>query len=320
MASFYEQRMLRLFERYEMSGNARTMLKAFDDFKTAKIDEASLGRLIRLSPNNRAALVSTMVKCANIMKDTPKESKYCLTIITSCGEMLEIAHNQPQACGFHAFAKLPREIRDRIYSFYLKNHRDADIVVIPYPKKGSCSCARHEPPQYESFSKLQIDLAYTSKAVSAEVLACFYRRRVFHFPCACEMDHHLTYNTLLKSTASRVMFHWTGERADSGIRQLQKMKQLEALIVIVSKSTSKTLTRRETEVRRYFGNKRGTNTIPESLGWEELLEIRGLKRVEVEHINKRKADRRTDDERMSLENILVSRLLLPRDADAGDNP
>lgn len=54
--------MLRLFERYELPDNMRTMLKALDEFKTSKLDEASLGRMIRLSPNNRAALVSTMVK------------------------------------------------------------------------------------------------------------------------------------------------------------------------------------------------------------------------------------------------------------------
>jgi hypothetical protein len=66
MASFYEQRMLRLFERYELSDNARTLLKAYDDAKTGKLDEASLGRLIRVSPSNRAALVSTMVKWCDL--------------------------------------------------------------------------------------------------------------------------------------------------------------------------------------------------------------------------------------------------------------
>lgn len=54
--------MLRLFEQYELSDNARTMFKALEEFKTARLDEAALGRLIRLSPTNRAALLNTMVK------------------------------------------------------------------------------------------------------------------------------------------------------------------------------------------------------------------------------------------------------------------
>ncbi|KAH8164684.1 hypothetical protein CIB48_g3585 [Xylaria polymorpha] len=305
MASFYEQRMLRLFERYELPDNMRTMLKALDEFKTSKLDEASLGRMIRLSPNNRAALVSTMVKCANIMKDTPKESKHCLSIITGCGEMLEIADKPPQETGFPGFLKLPPEIRNHIYDIYMRNRRGAPYII-PQPKKGNCSCAPHEPPPYEKFVRVNMALGFTSKRISAEFLSCFYHKRRFHFPCACEMGHHLTNNALLKSSLSDVMFHWCGLQADSGIKQLQRMRQLEVMTVVVSKATSKILTVREQEIRRFFGgHKRNIyNSLPESLGWEELIAIRGLKAVFVEHVNKRKADRRTDEERRCLESML----------------
>jgi hypothetical protein len=130
------------------------------------------------------------------------------------------------------------------------------------------------------------------------------------------MGYHLENNNMLKSTISRLMFHWCGPAADVGIRQLHQMEQLEAIIVEVSKTTSKHLTQREQWIRRYFGTKRGAhNTLPESLGWDELLEIRGLQRVRVEHVNKRKADRRTDDERTSLENVLQATLLQPANND-----
>lgn len=195
MASFYEQRMLRLFERYELSDNARIMFKALEEFQTSRIDEAALGRLIRLSPRNRSALVNTMVKwynkhglpmplcptdcdnSANIMTEKPKESKYCLGIITSCGNMLEIANKPTQDVGFPGFIKLPPEIRNRIYDMHLGNGSDAPSII-PDPKKDNCSCAPHEPPPYMKFPKVDMELAFTSKRISVEFLTCFYRKRV----------------------------------------------------------------------------------------------------------------------------------------------
>ncbi|KAI1752329.1 hypothetical protein F4782DRAFT_546969 [Xylaria castorea] len=315
MTSFYEQRMLRLFEKYGLPDNMRMMLKALEEFKTSRLDEASLGRMIRLSPSNRAALVSTMVKCANIMKDTPKEAKHCLSIITGCGEMLEIADKPPKDAGFPGFLKLPPEIRNRIYEIYLYNH-DRTSTIIPEPKKGNCSCAPHEPPPpYEKFLSVDMALGFTSKHISNEFLSCFYHKRRLYFPCACEMGYHLKNNALLKSALSHVMFHWCGPQADSGIRQLQGMRQLEKMTVVVSKTTSKLLTHREQDIRRFFGsNKRSVlNSFPESLGWEELIVIRGLKTVLVEHVNKRKADRRTDEERRCLENMLQFYVRRPAD-------
>ncbi|KAI0911509.1 hypothetical protein F4823DRAFT_586074 [Ustulina deusta] len=314
MPCFYELRMLRLFEQYELSDNVRTMFKALEEFQTARLDEAALGRLIRLSPRNRAALVNTMVKCASIMKDKPKESKYCLDIITSCGSMLEIADKQTQDSGFPGFLKLPREIRDRIYHIYLRDVAGRPNVI-PYPKQDTCACAPHEPPQSLSrFQPMKMELCFTSKQISNELLTCFYRKRAFHFPCACEMNHHLTNNALLKSTMIHAIFHWCGERADLGIRQLQEMKQLEVLTVVISKTTSRLLTDRERDIRIFFGPKRnGQVDLPDSFGWDELIDIRGLKRVTVEHIDTRKADRRTHGERKSLENMLNAYLLSPAD-------
>jgi hypothetical protein len=127
------------------------------------------------------------------------------------------------------------------------------------------------------------------------------------------MDHLLANNALFKSTLTDAMFHWCGERADKGISQLREIRQLNKITVVVSKATSRSLSSREKEIRRFFTPKRtATTTLCQCLGWEELLNIRGLNEVRVEHVNKRASDRRTDEERQSLENMLVSRLLRPR--------
>ncbi|KAI5928406.1 hypothetical protein F4810DRAFT_2403 [Camillea tinctor] len=319
MATFYEQRMFNLPARYGISTNARNMLKAYEDFKTAQIDEATLGRLIRLSPNNRGALTATMVKCANIMKDKPEESNHCFVIISSCGEMIQIADKPPPLDGFPSFTKLPREIRERVYDFYLGNCQTA-VDIIPHPKYGKCRCAAHEPPQYTSFTKKNISLAFTCKQMRGEVLSCFYSKRTFYFPCACEMGYHLSQNSALKGRIRSIKFHWCGQDADDGISELKDMKKLDHLTVVISKNTTKHLTSREAEIREYFTPRRAPTMLPEALGFDELMELRGIETVEVEHINKRKADRRTDDEVSSLAALLRLKARRARqDADEDDS-
>jgi hypothetical protein len=91
MSTFYEFRMLNLPARFGISNNGAKMLKAFEDFKTSRIDEAELGRLIRLSPNNRTALVDTLQRCIDVMSQTPEETKHCTAIMRQCTDMIGIA-------------------------------------------------------------------------------------------------------------------------------------------------------------------------------------------------------------------------------------
>lgn len=111
------------------------------------------------------------------MKDKPRESKYCLSIITSCGDMLKIADKPSQVVGFPGFSKLPLEIRHRIYDVYLGNYTGAPYII-PDPKRGRCLCAPHEPPACERFRVVDMQLALTCKRISSEFLGCFYRKRV----------------------------------------------------------------------------------------------------------------------------------------------
>ncbi|KAI0010332.1 hypothetical protein F4779DRAFT_639450 [Xylariaceae sp. FL0662B] len=317
MSTFYEFRMLNCLVRFGICSNGQQMLKAYEDFKTCKIDEAELGRLIRLSPNNRSALVDTMVKCAGIMTELPKESKHCMTIIKSCGEMINIADNPPKVLGFPSFMKLPSDVRYQIYDLYLGNG-GFSTTVIPYPKQHTCPCAPHEPPAYSQFVKKNISLALTSKRLYNEVISCFYHRQTFHFSCACEMYHILKNNALMRQSIRYVKFHWCGPFSADGISQLSETK-LDRLVVIISKNTSKHYTpRAEAFLKYFFSRKANQNFLGDALGIDELLALRGLVTVDVEHIAKRKADRRTDDERSSLAMMLKSRVIGPRE-DREDN-
>lgn len=91
MSTFYELRMLNKMSEYSISKNAQNMLRSHDEWKTGIIDESELGRRVRLSRENRAAVIQTMVKIASIMQKKPDESKYILHIIEMCGEIVSVA-------------------------------------------------------------------------------------------------------------------------------------------------------------------------------------------------------------------------------------
>ncbi|RYP79144.1 hypothetical protein DL771_000122 [Monosporascus sp. 5C6A] len=318
MSTYYEFRMLNLPARYKLTENASRMLKAYEDFKTSQISETELGRLIRLSAENRASIVDTLSKCLEVMTKDKKETQHCVAMMRSCTEMLSIADKLPSnMTGFPFFTKLPPEVRLRIYKYYLDTTEDYRYyrsgVILAHNKKSHCICPPHETLlSRQAFPKKDIPLAYVSKMLREEVLQCFYQRYIFHFSCACDMGLRLAENSVLRESVQQIRFDWCGPKADEGISQLQRCPKLNALSVVISKNTTRHVTKREEEFQIYFGAKR-TNCLSEALGIDELLELRGLTHVNVDHVAKRKMDRRTDDEKASLRAMLDAKLKQPRE-------
>ncbi|KAH9884613.1 hypothetical protein F4778DRAFT_762866 [Xylariomycetidae sp. FL2044] len=302
MSSHYEWKMLNIFPKYGISSTAVTLFKKYEEYKTGCLDEASLGSLIRLSSSNRASLTTTLVKCAGLMDKKPGESKYLLAMISTCGDMIRIADKAPAIEGFPSFLRLPIEIRHRIYNLHFANELGCEAIQ-PLHKLGSCDCPTNEAPPREPYKLKNMSLAYTSKRMRDEVLSYFYRNQTLFFFCACEMNHHLTTNALLKANIRFVKFHWTGAAADQAIKNLNKAR-VEDLIVVISKSTGKQLNHRESETRRWFQRPSPAILLPDAMGYDELLALRGISTVRVEHVLKKAAQRRTDSERSTLQRLL----------------
>lgn len=89
--TWYTLQLKAIPERYGLSENVQTLLKTLDWVRAGSIDPVELGRLVRLSPQRRAAIADTITKCANMIKKKPKELKTCVDIIEMCTEVLEIA-------------------------------------------------------------------------------------------------------------------------------------------------------------------------------------------------------------------------------------
>ncbi|KAI0024846.1 hypothetical protein F4780DRAFT_768539 [Xylariomycetidae sp. FL0641] len=299
MATYYEQRMLNLYDRWGISRNAQCMLRVYEDYQTSKVDAEHIGRLVRMSDKNRNALTNTMMKCARVMKDHPSETKHAFTMIMSCCEMIKFADQKPSPVGFPGFLKLPREIRYRVHKFYLTMNTTTSEVV-PWSKKSSCVCANDSSRR----PKVDMSLAFTCKGISHEVLSTFYRRFMVKFPCACEMGHQLARNVRMRKAISKIAFHWCGPTCDRNILQLQKLRALQDLWVYISRDTTKHYNERALEVRKYFTYKRSQDMLPDALGFDELLSLRGLRVVVVDHLPKTKADQRSNSEKASLQSML----------------
>lgn len=100
--------------------------------------------------------------------------------------------------------------------------------------------------------------------------------------------------------------HWTGRESDSAFELLQKIPTLKNLVVVVSKSTTNLVSKKEATLRTYLPS-RYHPRITEALGFkslEELVRLRGLLNVKVVHVDRGQALCRSEQERNGLQNYL----------------
>lgn len=88
LPTFYAQEMLDLHNKYNLSENARTLLRAHDQWRMGQISQEDLGRMVKMSPKMRQAIIDTITKVNNTMKKKPEEQKMCIEIIQACTDLL----------------------------------------------------------------------------------------------------------------------------------------------------------------------------------------------------------------------------------------
>ncbi|KAK0722778.1 hypothetical protein B0T26DRAFT_674441 [Lasiosphaeria miniovina] len=314
LPTFYAQQMLGLHGRYGLTDNAKTLLRAYDDWKIGRIDQDELGRIVRMSTNMRAAITDTITKCAAAMRSRPAEIRNCVDIIQACTDILGLADRPPSVEGF-PFLKLPAEVRRNVYE-HLTPKSTSGIVATP--KKSRCSCAAYTPPAFWPVRPLDMALAQASSKLRDEFFGFIYARYSFHFTCTCDLLYRLKANKFLRVTLNSVRVHWTGPESDKAFLVLAKCPTLKELDVIISKSTTSKLSKRETELRSWFTAQKPAR-ITDALGMDELLLIRGLEAVTVTHLLARQGARRSDEDRASMLALLNAKLKLPREEGSSES-
>ncbi|KAK5990297.1 hypothetical protein PT974_08564 [Cladobotryum mycophilum] len=300
--------------RYGLSKNIQGLLQSLENYHSGAIDDAELGRLVRLSPNRRAAIANTITKCAGIIKKQPDELKTCLDIIEMCTEILEVADKRPSTEGF-PFMRLPVEIRDRIMCLMIDNVFRTKTIV-PVMKKSVCRCPKFDRDPTWQNPQMKALPSLLGPALSYEFFRIFFRKKKFRFRCTCELNSHLTKNEQLRNNVQHIMVHWCGPESVNAFQTIAKCPRLENLTITISKTTFAYLSERASLMKSYFPLLFRNPRITDVLGLDELLDIRGLKEVDVTRAYSSGGGTLSiETDRANLSELLSSKLTQPKDDD-----
>ncbi|KAK3692253.1 hypothetical protein B0T22DRAFT_503206 [Podospora appendiculata] len=309
--SIYAQLTLKLHTRMGLSPTAIRLLYAYEDFRIGRIDQDEFGRMVRTSANMRRAATDIITKAATFMTNHAEEVKHCVDMIQTCTEILRAADKPPSMVGF-PLKKLPLELRHRVYDQYIRSASIPEIYS--HPRKTACDCVAYCPSPYGFFQPVSLALARTSTQIRDEFLAYFYKKATVGFTCSCELLKRVTDNDILRNSVRKIRVHWTGPVSDQAFLLLAKCPGLKELEIIISKSTTAYMTKREKELRKYFTTQKPVRLV-DALGIDELLLIRGIENVSVSHLNTKQGGRRVDEDKVNLRALLRSKLKLEREDD-----
>ncbi|KAF4817097.1 hypothetical protein CGCSCA5_v006115 [Colletotrichum siamense] len=290
-------------QKYGLSKNAQQLLQYLDDVKAKMMDEYELGRMVRMSNENRKAITDTIRKVALLMQKQPKEQKNCIKLIEMCTEILDIANRPPPPAAF-PFMKFPREIRARILDMIIDQHGDTE--KLQPVKWGTCNCVNPEREKFPVVSKAQKKtFKQLGMSLGDEFYDVLYKKRNWYFSCCCTLNKALQGNTKLRTYLRNAHVHWCGPMANKAFENLAKCPSLRNLTIKISKATMTILNTREAGLASFFSlNKR---RLMDCLGADELLLIHGLEEVHVEHVSSVQKDKLNEYDRQGLLSLLKAK-------------
>lgn len=315
--------------RYGLSRNIQTLLQALDKFYTGSIDATELGRLVRLSPKRRSAIADTISKCADMIKRQPEELKTCVDIIEMCTEILEIAgecltmserriqannitSDRPVPTQGFPFMRLPMEIRDTIMDLMIDNVFRAKGIK-PATKRITCNCPKIERDFFLQTPQMKALPSLLGPALNREFFRIFFRKKSVRFRCCCEMLNHLQHNGQLLRNVRQIKVHWCGPESATAFKKLSECTKLEGLALSISKSTLAHLSERTDLMKSYFPLIYRNIRITDVLGLDELLGLRGLQEVSVQHAQTKNANLTVEMDRANLAELLSTLLKQPKE-------
>ncbi|KUI65039.1 hypothetical protein VM1G_00530 [Cytospora mali] len=310
--------MKNLHQRYGLSKNIIQLFTALDEHRRGVSDPDALGRRLRMSRQMRKSCTDTISSLADQMQKNPTPAcvAECTMLISGCTDMLKLA-NEPRQETFFPFLRLPPEIRRRVYQFYfctLFTSDEPGSVVIIANAKARCQCPPHESRRTMAAPRIKMPLCYAARLIKDEVLAAWFESQLFHFACCCELNDRLKMNANLRNNLKSLRVHWTGNMSAEAFKLLKQVSTLKELTILISKSTTNAsssvpcVSDREASFRVHFSS-RAPPRLCDALGYDELVALRGLDNVYVEHVQGRQAIRRTYEERHSLELALQANII-----------
>lgn len=209
--------------------------------------------------------------------------------------------------------RLPMEMRDRILNTMIDNVFRTNTIV-PVAQKGRCACPRLERETTLQTAQMKALPSLLGPALQNEFFQIFFRKKRIRFRCSCELHTHLTKNDQLWRNVKHIVVHWCGTDSSRAFRLLAKCPRLESLTISISKTTFAYLSDRANLMKSFFPLAFRNTRITDTLGLDELLDIRGLQQIEVIHAHSRNhPPSGTEMDRANLSALLSSRLTQPKE-------
>ncbi|KAB5557916.1 hypothetical protein GE09DRAFT_92874 [Coniochaeta sp. 2T2.1] len=322
--SYTQLCLLSINEQHNLDYNHRNVLKTVSDWKQCLIDSQTMARCLRQSVHlqNAAVNIATRMFVGVAGNDSLLGRRLlqtkldCMEAATIASEYLFSARrrhsvytstrtNMPfigtPGPDSMPFLKFPAEIRRMIYFEYLKQATTGVGSVLSHAR-GMTTCTHCHTPPYRNSKRLNIELAFSSTQVAAEVLPVLYRMVAVRYYCTCWLARDLTANRPLRANIIRVHVSWVGPRSHMAFALLARCRRLEGLDLSISMSTTLYPTARES-LMQSWGLADHTR-LCDALGFDELVRLRDLGSIDVRHVDASLDLRRTETERLRLELML----------------
>ncbi|KAJ3941874.1 uncharacterized protein N0V96_008588 [Colletotrichum fioriniae] len=179
--------------------------------------------------------------------------------------------------------------------------------------KYRCNCANPEAKWWGHMAKQQFNMYKTlGAALRDEFYQVYYGEQTQYFACCCELLGQLNANSNLFDHLRKVEIHWCGPQSDWAFLKLAKCPNLKEVTIKISKSTTAIFNKREEMMSNHFLLNYKTKRITDSLGADELLAIRGMSNVDVQHIHTAQKLQLTEFDRQGLLSALEANVKQPK--------
>jgi hypothetical protein len=213
--------------------------------------------------------------------------------------------------------KLPLEIRYMIIELMIDNiFRCKGITPAARQDQNTCNCPVIELGCFLQTPQMRELPFLFGPELSTEFFRILFQKKTIHFRCSCEMRRYLENNKQLLPNARQIKFHWCGPDSAVAFKLLSQCPKLESLSLCISSFTTTYPSSQTKLLSGYFpASYYRKNRIPEALGFDELLSLRGLREVSVNHAHSIRLYHTTENDRAGLARLLKDQLTKSKEVD-----
>lgn len=192
-----------------------------------------------------------------------------------------------------------------------------DLALVPTEKRVKCYCPEIDMAgpgfvtNIRAMNAMRTAPTVMGLPFNREFHRVFFAKKLFRFSCCCELKAHLSTSNEMVQNIRRIHIHWCGPESAAALKLLSTCPRLDVLKITISKFTMAHINRNGNIMRHFFPHSYNQIRLTDALGFNELVEIRGLSEVSV-HNTQSSTDLASEADRASLARLLDGALRRPK--------